>query len=102
MSVLTQLTVPGEARPLKIAPEAIYSSSFHSFVINIVTVFLSLIISAQKVVVVFLEVVDPYSLIRYGITIPKGIVIFLLTRKGNFSFDSLSFPLILFISLAFL
>jgi len=28
MSVLTQLTVPGEARPLKIAPEAIYSSSF--------------------------------------------------------------------------
>jgi len=27
MSVLTQLTVPGEARPLKIAPEAIYSSS---------------------------------------------------------------------------
>jgi len=26
--VLTQLTVPGEARPLKIAPEAIYSSSF--------------------------------------------------------------------------
>jgi len=28
MSVLTQLTVPGEARPLKIAPEAIYSYSF--------------------------------------------------------------------------
>jgi len=27
MSVLTQLTVPGEARPLKIAPEAIYTSS---------------------------------------------------------------------------
>jgi len=27
MSVLTQLTVPGEARPLKIAPEAIYLSS---------------------------------------------------------------------------
>jgi len=26
--VLTQLTVPGEARPLKIAPEAIYTSSF--------------------------------------------------------------------------
>jgi len=26
--VLTQLTVPGEARPLKIALEAIYTSSF--------------------------------------------------------------------------
>jgi len=31
MSVLTQLTFPGEARPLKIVPEAIYSSSFISF-----------------------------------------------------------------------
>jgi len=31
MSVLTQLTVPGEARPLKIAPEAIYSSSYRLF-----------------------------------------------------------------------
>jgi len=29
--VLTQLTVPGEARPLKIAPEAIYTSSFRKF-----------------------------------------------------------------------
>jgi len=28
MSVLIQLTVPGEVRPLKIAPEAIYTSSF--------------------------------------------------------------------------
>jgi len=28
MSLLTQLTVPGEARPLKIALEAIYTSSF--------------------------------------------------------------------------
>jgi len=28
MSVLTQLTVPGEARPLKIAPKAIYTSSY--------------------------------------------------------------------------
>jgi len=28
MSVLTQLSVPGKARPLKIAPEAIYTSSF--------------------------------------------------------------------------
>jgi len=28
MSVLTQLSVPEEARPLKIAPEAIYTSSF--------------------------------------------------------------------------
>jgi len=27
MSVLNQLTVPGEARPLKITPEAIYTSS---------------------------------------------------------------------------
>jgi len=27
MSLLTQLSVPGEARPLKIAPEAIYTSS---------------------------------------------------------------------------
>jgi len=27
MTVLTQLSVPGEARPLKIAPEAIYTSS---------------------------------------------------------------------------
>jgi len=31
MSVLTQLTVSGEARPLKIAPEAIYTSSFKHF-----------------------------------------------------------------------
>jgi len=31
MSVLTQLTVPGEARSLKIAPEAIYTSSFKRF-----------------------------------------------------------------------
>jgi len=31
LSVLTQLTVPGEARPLKIAPEAIYSSSLLYF-----------------------------------------------------------------------
>jgi len=30
MSVLTQLTVPGEAKPLKIAPEAIYTSSWES------------------------------------------------------------------------
>jgi len=31
MSVLTQLSVPGEARPLKIAPEAIYTSSLTKF-----------------------------------------------------------------------
>jgi len=28
MSVLTQMSDPGEARPLNIAPEAIYTSSF--------------------------------------------------------------------------
>jgi len=33
MSVLTQLTVPGETRPFKIAPEAIYSSSFVVFLL---------------------------------------------------------------------
>jgi len=31
MSALTQLSVPEEARPLKIAPEAIYTSSFLYF-----------------------------------------------------------------------
>jgi len=31
MSVLTQLTVPGEARPLKIALEAMYTPSFLKF-----------------------------------------------------------------------
>jgi len=33
MSVLTQLFVPGEARPLKIAPEVIYTSSYYKGVI---------------------------------------------------------------------
>jgi len=31
MSVLTQLSVPEEARPLKIAPEAFYTSIFFLF-----------------------------------------------------------------------
>jgi len=34
MSVLTQLSVPGKARPLKIAPEAIYMSSSDMFCIK--------------------------------------------------------------------